>query len=386
MSSFLRDLISIESYDGHEGKVIQRILREMEKVGFDHIEVDPMGNLLGYLGHGSHLIAMDAHVDTVSFGDRSNWTFDPFEGMETDELIGGLGSTDQKGGMASMIYAAKAIRDLHLEDDYTLLVTGTVMEENGDGLCWQYIIERDGIRPEFAVLTEPSDGMIRQGQRGRMEIMVRTQGVSCHGSTPHLGSNAVYKMAPVIAAVDRLNAGMTDDGILGRGSVTISEISSTSPSRCAVADSCTVSLDRRLNAEETPESAMAQLRALPEILEAQAKVELYTFDEPSYTGLVYPSEKYYPSWTISRSEPACRSVVEAYRGLFHEEPEIRPWEFSTNGVSIMGRHKIPCIGFGPGRVKYAHCPNEITYKNDLVRCCAMYAMIPSLYLKVRDEA
>ncbi len=168
--SFLRDIVAIESFDGGEGAVIQRIRQEMEKVGFDRIEIDPMGNLLGYLGHGKHLIAMDAHIDTVTFGDRSNWTFDPFLGMEDEETIGGLGATDQKGGMASMIYAAKIIRELHLEDDYTLLVTGTVMEENGDGLCWQYIIEQDGVRPEFAVLTEPSDGCIRQGQRGRMEI------------------------------------------------------------------------------------------------------------------------------------------------------------------------------------------------------------------------
>lgn len=380
MFSFLRDIVAIESFDGNEGAVIQRIRQEMEKVGFDHIEIDPMGNLLGYLGHGEHLIAMDAHIDTVTYGDKSNWTFDPFLGMENEELIGGLGATDQKGGMASMIYAAKIIRDLQLEDDYTLLVTGTVMEENGDGLCWQYIIEQDGVRPEFALLTEPSDGCIRQGQRGRMEIMVRTQGVSCHGSTPHLGSNAVYRMAPVIAAVEQLNDQMTDDGILGKGSITISEISSTSPSRCAVADSCSISLDRRLNALETPEFALAQLRSLPEIEQAKASVDLYLFEQPSYTGLIYPSEKYYPSWIIHESEPACQSVITAYRSLFNEEPVVCPWQFSTNGVAIMGRHQIPCVGFGPGRVQYAHCPNEITYKNDLVRCCAMYASIPSLYL------
>ncbi len=384
MFAFLRDIVAIESFDGHEGAVIQRIRQEMEKIGFDRIEIDPMGNLLGYLGHGRHLIAMDAHVDTVTYGDKSNWSFDPFSGMENEDVIGGLGATDQKGGMASMIYAAKIIKDLNLEDDYTVLITGSVMEENGDGLCWQYIVEQDGVRPEFVLLTEPTDDCIRQGQRGRMEIMVKTQGVSCHGSTPELGSNAVYKMAPIIAAIERLNGQMTDDGILGKGSVTISEISSTSPSRCAVADSCTVSLDRRLNAAETPEHAMAQLRSLPEIVQAQAIVELYMFDEPSYTGLVYPSKKYYPSWIIQQSEPACQSVIAAYRSLFEKEPDVCPWQFSTNGVSIMGRYQIPCVGFGPGRVRYAHFPDEITYKNDLVRCCAMYASIPSLYLKTLE--
>lgn len=381
MFAFLRDIVAIQSFDGHEGAVIARIRQEMEKVGFDRIEIDPMGNLLGYIGHGKHLIAMDAHVDTVTFGDSKNWKFDPFEGMEDDEVIGGLGSTDQKGGMAAMVYAAKVIKDLKLEDDYTLLVTGSVMEEDGDGICWRYIIEQDGIRPEFAVLTEPSNGMIRQGQRGRLAVKLTTHGVSCHGSTPELGVNAVNKMAPIISAIERLNDKMTDDGALGKGSITISEIYSTSPSRCAVADSCTLSLDRRLNAKETPEFALEQLRALPEVKSAGAEVGFYMFEDPSYTGLIYPSEESFPSWIINENDPACRTVIDAYRGLFNEEPVVTPWLFSTNGVAIMGRHGIPCVGFGPGRVEFAHRPNEVTYKNELVRCLAMYAVIPSIYMQ-----
>ena len=381
MYAFLRDIVAIESFDGNEGAVIQRIRREMETVGFDRIEIDPMGNLLGYIGHGKHLIAMDAHVDTVTYGNKANWNFDPFDGMEDDQVIGGLGSTDQKGGMAAMVYAGKIIKELKLEDDYTLLVTGSVMEESGDGVCWRYIIEQDGVVPDFAVLTEPSDGMIRQGQRGRMEIMIKTHGVSCHGSTPELGVNAVYKMAPIIAAIERLHGEMTDDGVLGKGSITISEVYSTSPSRCAVADTCTISVDRRLNSREAPEFALRQLRELPEVKKAGAEVGLYMFEDPTYTGLVYASEQSYPPWIIDEKEPACQSVIKAYRGLFGDEPAVTPWMFSTNGVAIMGTHNIPCVGFGPGRVKMAHYPNEFTYKNELVRCCAMYAAIPLVYLQ-----
>lgn len=129
----------------------------MEKVGFDKVEIDPMGNVLGYIYHGPRLVAMDAHIDTVGIGNIKNWDFDPYEGMETDELIGGRGTSDREGGMASMVYAGKIIKDLGLEDEYTLLVTGTVQEEDCDGLCWQYIIEQSGIRPEFVVSTEPTD-------------------------------------------------------------------------------------------------------------------------------------------------------------------------------------------------------------------------------------
>ena len=212
--SFLRSIIKIKSYDAHEGQVISRIKEEMEKVGFDRIEIDPMGNLLGYLGNGKHLFAFDGHCDTVTHGDIENWTFDPFEGMEDDEIIGGLGSSDQKGGIAAMVYAARILKDLDYDNDFTFLVVASVQEEDYDGLCWKYIIEEDGIVPEFVVLTEPCDNMVRNGQRGRMEIKITTKGVSSHGSTPDLGVNAIYRMGDIIHAIERLNAHMTDDGVL----------------------------------------------------------------------------------------------------------------------------------------------------------------------------
>ena len=143
ITNFLRDMIAIPSESCDEKLVIQRIKLEMEKVGFDEIMIDPMGNIVGRIGHGSHLIAMDAHIDTVGIGEIKNWKFDPYLGFEDEEIIYGRGSSDQEGGMASMVYAGKIIKDLHLEGDYTLLVTGTVQEEDCDGLCWQYIIEED---------------------------------------------------------------------------------------------------------------------------------------------------------------------------------------------------------------------------------------------------
>ena len=129
MTRFLRDMVAIPSESCDEKRVVHRIKEEMEKVGFDKVEIDPMGNVLGYIGHGPRLVAMDAHIDTVGIGNIKNWDFDPYEGMETDELIGGRGTSDQEGGMASMVYAGKIIKDLGLEDEYTLLVTGTVQEE-----------------------------------------------------------------------------------------------------------------------------------------------------------------------------------------------------------------------------------------------------------------
>ena len=59
---------------------------------------------------------------------------------------------------------------------------------------------------------------------------------------------------------------------------------------------------------------------------------------------------------------------------------------STNGVAIMGRHGIPCIGLGPGKEAQAHAPNEINWKEDIVRCAAIYSVMPPLYVDITKES
>lgn len=381
ISNFLRDMISIPSESCNEKEVVLRIKEEMEKVGFDKIEIDQMGNILGYIGNGDHVIAMDAHIDTVGVGNQDLWDFDPYEGMEDDEIILGRGGSDQEGGMASIVYAGKIIKDLNLEDDYTLIVTGTVQEEDCDGLCWQYIINESKIKPEFVVITEPTSLNIYRGHRGRMEIKVTTNGLSCHGSAPDRGENAIYKMAPIISELEALNENLKYDKFLGKGTLAVSEIFFSSPSRCAVADECSISIDRRLTHGETWKYALQEIENLPSVKNSDAKVSMYNYERPSYTGFVYPTESYFPTWTLKEEHPVCQSTMRTYEALFNEKPLVDKWTFSTNGVSIMGRYEIPCIGFGPGHEDQAHAPNEKTWKDELVKAAALYALLPNIYLE-----
>ncbi|MDR0648922.1 MAG: YgeY family selenium metabolism-linked hydrolase [Synergistaceae bacterium] len=381
ITRFLRDMIAIPSESCDEKRVVTRIEEEMRSVGFDRVEIDPMGNIMGYIGNGKHLIAMDAHIDTVGIGNRANWTFDPYEGTEDAQRIGGRGGSDQEGGMASMVYAGKIIKDMGLGGDYTLVVVGSVQEEDCDGLCWQYIINEDKLRPEFVISTEPTDGGIYRGQRGRMEIYVSTSGVSCHGSAPERGDNAIYKMAPILTELRALHPNLKDDAFLGKGSLTVSEIFFTSPSRCAVADSCKISIDRRLTRGEDAEYALGQIRNLPSVKAAGAEVGMYRYERPSYTGLVYPTDCYFPTWVIEEDHPVCETLMDTYQSMFDRRARLDKWTFSTNGVAIMGMHGIPCIGFGPGHEDQAHAPNEYTWKSELVDCAAMYAAIPSVYVE-----
>ena len=172
MTRFLREMISHPSESCEEKDVILCIKAEMEKLGYDKVEVDGLGNVIGWMGDGDKIIAFDAHIDTVGIG--------PYAGYETEDIIFGRGGSDQEGGMASAVYGAKIMKDLGLiPAGYKIMVVGSVQEEDCDGMCWQYIVNKDFQGPEdargkieFVVSTEPTDGGIYRGHRGRMEIRV----------------------------------------------------------------------------------------------------------------------------------------------------------------------------------------------------------------------
>jgi putative selenium metabolism hydrolase len=378
MVRFLRDLIAIPAESSHEGPVIQRIRQEMERVGFDETRVDPMGNLLGRIGSGKKIIMMDSHTDTVGVGDPREWSWDPYQGKVEDGCVWGRGASDQRGGMASMVYAAKIIKDLGLAGDYTLWIVGSVLEEDCDGLCWVYILREDGIRPDCVVLTEPTNLRVYRGQRGRMEIEVHLRGRSCHASAPERGDNPIYKMMPLVGEVERLNTRLKDDAFLGKGTVAVTDIRCLSPSLCAVPGACTIHLDRRLTTGDTRESAIAEVAALAGA--KRAEIEVLRYEVPSYTGLVYPVDKYYPTWVLDEKHPLVQAGVRAYECINGTTPVVDKWTFSTNGVGSMGIMGVPTIGFGPGEEEVAHTVQERVPIRHLVEAAKFYAAFPLTYV------
>jgi len=381
IASFLMDIVAIPSLSGQEKDVVDRIKAEMKQCGFDEVSVDAFGNVIGRIGNGKTVIAMDAHIDVVDVGERDLWDFEPFSPFIKDGKLYGRGASDQKGGMASMVYGMKILKELGLIDDFTVYITGTVQEEDCDGLCWQYILKEGIIKPEVVVLTEPTGLKVYRGQRGRMEIKVTTKGVSAHGSAPERGDNAIYKMAPILLELKELNERLKHDDFLGKGTLTVSQIFFKSPSACSVADECSITIDRRLTAGETKESAIREIMELKASKEVDARVELYRYDKPTYTGLRYPTDKYFPTWSTPEGHKAVKSAITVYENLFDKKPVVDKWTFSTNGVAISGMFGIPCVGFGPGYEEQAHAPNEYTPVEHLPKAAAFYALFPYIYTK-----
>jgi putative selenium metabolism hydrolase len=376
ITHFLADLVQAQSFSGKEQNVMPVIHREMKKLGFDEIRVDGLGNLIGKIGSGKRVLAFDGHVDTVYAGEREQWHSDPFTAKIEKDKIWGRGTVDQKGGVASMIYAGKLIKELGLNEQFTVLFTCTVMEEDCDGLCWQYLIEKENIRPEFVVITEPTNMNIYRGHRGRMEIRVEVKGRSCHGSAPERGDNAIYKIARIALEIEKLNPRLRNDPFLGKGTITVTDVRSSSPSLCAVSDAAGLHLDRRLTFGETKESALSEVREAAQLAGyPDAKVFVLDYAEKAYTGMVYPTEKYYPTWVLPQESTYLKDSVDAYSGVFGKSPLVDKWTFSTNGIAISGKHGIPCLGLGPGNEVLAHAPNEVCPLEHLSGATAFYAAL-----------
>jgi len=367
----LSNLVKIKSLSSKEKDVQEELVRQMNAAGFDEVRIDGLGNVIGRIGKGKKILAIDGHIDTVDIGNLANWDFEPLSGEIKDGFVHGRGSVDQKGGVAAFVTAGKILKELGFDKDLTIYFVGSVMEEDCDGLCWKYIVEEEKIRPDFVISTEPTNLNIYRGQRGRMEMHVSFHGVSSHGSAPERGKNAIYMASRAALEIEKLNDRLKSDDFLGKGSVTISEFISGSPSLCAVADFARLHLDRRLTWGETKESAIAEIQEI--IKDMKACVDLLEYKETAFTGLEYGMEKYYPTWKLEENHPVVQTGVKAFKGLFSKEPLIDKWTFSTNGVTINGIYGIPTIGFGPGNEVMAHAPNEKVPVSDLVAASAFYA-------------
>ena len=379
-AKILSDIVKIRSYSGDEKNVIHKLKEICEEYGFDEVRIDGLGNLLARVGSGAKTIAFDAHVDTVEVGDPAQWKKDAFSGEISNGLVHGRGTSDQKGGAASMLTAGRILKELG-NCPCSVYFTFTVMEEDCDGMCWKYLIEEEQFKPDYIVSTEPTSCRLYRGHRGRMEMMLRLKGVSSHGSAPERGVSAAYKAARAALAIETLNSQLQpdDDNFLGKGTIVVSQIDVKGPSQCAVPDMAMLYLDRRLTWGEDADLAISQVKktvaaALGED-ESQVDVSMPDYTKRGWKNTDYSQELYFPTWRIPESDPIVQAGSRAYKALWTSDPVIDKWTFSTNLVASTGRHGIPAIGFGPGDEDQAHAPNEITRVDDLEKCAAFYAML-----------
>ncbi len=378
LETIIQQLIQIRSYSGQEKDIVEYIQKKMQTFKFDDVFIDGFGNIIGRIGRGPVTILFDAHIDTVQVTENERWQYPPFAGKIVDGKIFGRGAVDEKPAMAGYLIAGKAIQEVfaNRELPFTLYVVGSVMEEECDGFPLLYLIEKEGIKPDFVLLGEPTDLNIYRGQRGRMEVEIATFGKSAHGAHNQQGINAIYKMSKIVNEIERLDQQLKPVEPLGKGSITVSDISSKGPSLCSVPDYCRIHIDRRMTLNEDKQMVLQQLRSIAQKLDIEAEIKIPRYRGTSWKGTKFEQEAYFPTWLLEESHPLIQAAKQTALQISLTNTNIGVWSFSTNGVATAGRLNIPSFGFAPGKEELSHSDREELSLNDLQKAAEFYSLFP----------
>jgi len=375
--AFLQRLVQTPSISGQENEVARLIAKEMERLAYDEVFIDSMGNVAGIIkgsGQGENIM-FNGHMDHVDAGRLEAWEYEPHGGTVSGGYLHGRGACDMKGAIASQVYAAALIKDLGLTHKGDIIVTGVVQEEEAESVGMAHLCDvtftQKKIRPDFVVIGEPTDLKLGLGHRGRVELEVTTVGRTSHGSAPWRGINAVYKMLPVLSKVQILDTTLPGHELLGRSTINLTIIS-CSPGRLSIIpDRCIVSLDRRFIPGESPEQALAQIETMiTEIGQGdpdfQGFARIREVEEVSYTGMKTLARKVLHTWLTPADHPRVVQVRSALSEI-GQEPAFSYWDFGTDGSHTAAVLGIPTIGYGPGDESLAHTPREKIGLDSLVQ-------------------
>ncbi len=366
---FYRQAIQTRSYSDEEGDMARLTEAKMKELGYDEVYIDSTGNVVGRVGNGPKIIHFDSHMDNVKVNDPENWIVPPFSAEIVDGQIYGRGSVDMKGGLSASVFAAALAKKQGLLDKKTVYVTGSVCEEYCDGVCLEHFYRESGVKPDVCIICEPSDNTITLGHTGKVQAVIKTYGVSAHGSAPEKGINAVYEMAEIISRVEALNKKLRT--VPGGGTIVLSHISCETASLNAVPSMCRIYLDRRLRPGECVEQAKAEMEAL--IADRhRASWELGTLHHTSWTGAELAYEPAHEPWKIDEDAPLTMACRQAYEDVFGQKPDSYDfWDFGTNAVVPVSMG-VAAIGFGPGEYKLAHMTNEHCDPEKVKDACRFY--------------
>ena len=281
---FLLEFISINSVTYNEGEAIRFLASKMREFGFDEVRVDPAGNCVGRVGHGRCVLLYDAHADTVEIGDPADWGMDdPLKAEIVDDVIRGRGAVDDKGCLTGITFAGRAIKELGLEGDFTLWVSGSISEEDVEGSCVKAMMEENpDIKPDYVLVAESSTNRLMRGHKGRALIRITVPGKAAHASAAWRGDNALIKAIPIMQRIDAFND-FVEDPFLGRGTIEVTKIDCKTPSLNTIPGEAVITCDRRISCGETAEELLAEVGAFFEDIPG-VKAEIDEETVTTYTG------------------------------------------------------------------------------------------------------
>lgn len=359
---FARALIRLPSLSGQEQDVAKLVESTMKELGFDEVAIDRYGSVVGTVrgNRPGPAVLMDGHIDTVPVSDISLWTHDPYAAEVVEGRIYGRGTSDMKGSVAAMVCAAAALaEDTGRDFAGSVSVSCTVHEECFEGVSSREVSKN--VKPDFVIIGEATNLTLKRAQRGRAEVVVETQGKTCHSANPEKGVNAVQHMCVVIDEINK--APLTEHPLLGKGILELTDIiSSPYPGASVVPGLCRVTFDRRTLPGETPQSVLAPVNAAIERAAArvpglQGTAYISHGSEACYTGATIEADRFFPAWLLEEEDELVQKSLQGLKSVGIDAP-ITHFSFCTNGSHFCGEAWVPTVGFGPSLENLAHVVDE----------------------------
>ncbi len=370
---FLQDMVREKSYSGEEGKMAELVQQKMKTLEYDEVKQANNGSVIGRIGSGEKVLLYDAHMDTVPAGNRENWSVDPFAGKIEDGILYGRGASDDKGALASMIYAGSAIKNLDLAENLTIYIVAPVMEEVCEGIALGELLEEENIKPDYTVIGEPSCGQLMKGHRGRALLQAVFSGKEEHASSYSKENHALYKALSFIEATFDLDENLEDDGIMGKGNICVTDVKCDSNSLNSTPEAAKVIMDRRTNSKEDREKIISELE---EVFEGDSvEIKIMEREFTSYTGEKIIAEEYFPGWILEDGNTLLERGISSYQDYYEKEPEPKVWGFCTDGNMTKGHLDIPTIGCGPGNPEHCHTTHDQVDLQEVVEVAGYYTCL-----------
>jgi acetylornithine deacetylase/succinyl-diaminopimelate desuccinylase family protein len=304
---------------------------------------------------GDKGLMFNGHMDTVPAGGVSKWKYNPFEARIADGKLYGRGSSDMKGGIASIL---AAVKNLSQEKFKRKLLLTFVADEEGLAKGSIFLIKnrREALKDvKYGIMAECTDLNARIAQKGIIKIKVKFKGKAAHGSKPELGDNAIYKAADFIQEVRKLIERLKKrrNVLLGSGTINVGTINGGTKVNI-VPDFCDLEIDRRIIPGETPSIAINQLKKILKNLKLKAEIEVSKSRMPMQ---------------LNKNLELIRILQNITKTKFIGESGYTEAELFYKDAGI------PCFSFGPGIGNQAHVTNEYIPIKNLQRATNIYEQL-----------
>lgn len=301
-------------------------------------------------------IVFTGHFDTVPLGDKK-WITDPFGGQVLDGKLYGRGSSDMKGGVAAMVLAAiRAFKEGKPVGGVRLILTSG--EELGcQGANDLVVTYKDLGRANGLIVGEPTANIPAIGHKGGLYLRLTATGSTAHSSMPHLGENAIYKVARAILRTEQFQFKDEKDPLLGLSSLNVGRVFGGMNIN-SVPDHAGFTIDARTTSAIDHKRLLKQIqKELGDGISIETLVDL-------------------PAVSTRADDPFVKMVYEACSIYPDAEGFPKALPYLTDGSVLQKAYGgIPTIILGPGQPELAHKTDEFCFVSKLQEAVEIYKQI-----------